>query len=297
MTTKQEASDILGVSLTASEEEIKKAYKQLAFKWHPDRNADNLEEANKKFLEVKTAYEFLTSSSSNSQTNNNTKSPHQRHVAGATVELSFAEIINGKQNAPINLIIFVPCGECKTNTSVCHSCNGKGTLEINGFLKGKGITCIFCGGTGKGRCKACNGRQFKEQREQTTIAFIPPGMRYGTTVELDGLPINVLPVNQELPDNVSGVDLSTGDVTLKLPLEYPKFFTNESVDIQLLTGEQGKIRIPRNAKPEQIIRLKGKGLPTTPGKSEPRGNLLFQLELTWPKQNYTKEQIEKLKTI
>lgn len=293
--TREEALQKLELQSDASDEDAKKAYQKLAFKWHPDRNADNLEEANKKFLEVKSAYEFLTAKNVNKQSVGNNQT--QRHVAGAIAELTFADLINGKQNAPINLIIFVPCDECAKNTTKCQACNGSGTLEVNGFFKGKGIPCLFCGGSGKGNCKTCNGRQYKEQREQTTIAFIPPGMRYGTTAELDGLPIKILPVKHELPENVNNIDITTGEVTLNLPLEYPKFFTNESVDIELLTGERGKIRIPKNAKPNQIIRLKGKGLPTTPGKAEPRGNLLFQLELVWPKENYTKEQIEKLKNI
>lgn len=43
---------ILGVSRGATEDEIKKAYKKAALKWHPDRNTDNTEQATKKFKEV-----------------------------------------------------------------------------------------------------------------------------------------------------------------------------------------------------------------------------------------------------
>ena len=49
---------ILGVSTNATEKEIKKSYRKLALKWHPDRN--NTKDADKKFKAISEAYSILS---------------------------------------------------------------------------------------------------------------------------------------------------------------------------------------------------------------------------------------------
>ena len=57
---KKDYYKILGVKKSAKEKDLKKAYRKLALKWHPDKNPDKKEEATAKFTEISEAYEVLS---------------------------------------------------------------------------------------------------------------------------------------------------------------------------------------------------------------------------------------------
>ena len=59
MANKKDLYDILGVNRDANDEDIKKSYRKLAMKYHPDRNPDS-KDSEEKFKEAKSAYEVLS---------------------------------------------------------------------------------------------------------------------------------------------------------------------------------------------------------------------------------------------
>ena len=60
MSSKKDFYEILGVKKDATKDEIRKAYKKLALKWHPDKNPENKKEAEEKFKEIAEAYSVLS---------------------------------------------------------------------------------------------------------------------------------------------------------------------------------------------------------------------------------------------
>lgn len=60
MSTQRDYYEVLGLKKGASDAEIKSAYRKMALKWHPDRNADKKAESEQKFKEINEAYQVLS---------------------------------------------------------------------------------------------------------------------------------------------------------------------------------------------------------------------------------------------
>jgi molecular chaperone DnaJ len=184
--------EILGVSSDCSEEELKKAYKQKCFEYHPDRFAaespEKQKEAEEQFKKIQNAYnsikdgsygtsqqnehfggfsDFFSGLFSRFQTRYQQPSIIQAEIPNP-IKLTFAEAISGcKKN--LNYKLELNCFPCNGNGVVpssisCKECDGKGVKtverkEIFGFFR-QTITCHVCGGSKKElhECKECKGK-------------------------------------------------------------------------------------------------------------------------------------------
>ena len=87
--------EILGVGRSASDEEIKKAYRKLAIKYHPDKNPDD-KEAEEKFKEISAAFEILKDPDKRRKYDQFGHDAEEEHRAVLTHLIFFATFLAGE---------------------------------------------------------------------------------------------------------------------------------------------------------------------------------------------------------
>ena len=90
---KRDYYEVLGVNKDATDDDLKKAYRKLAMKWHPDRNPDN-PRAEEHFKEAKEAYEVLADSGKRSAYDQFGHAGVDPHTAGAGGGAGFGDIFS-----------------------------------------------------------------------------------------------------------------------------------------------------------------------------------------------------------
>lgn len=188
MAEKRDYYEVLGVEKNASPEDIKKTYRKLAIKYHPDKNQGN-KEAETKFKEIAEAYEVLSNPDKRSEydqfghagkrgmgfgdfdLNNfmrnmygNSFFRQGRQVnKGSSIRIKFPltleEMYNGV-NKKIKFKKQVPCSHCNSKgheaggeIEKCPHCGGNGMI-LNSFMQGntmyqQATTCPHCKGSGR----------------------------------------------------------------------------------------------------------------------------------------------------
>lgn len=303
---------VLGVEKKASGEEIKKAFRKLAVKYHPDRNPNN-KQAEEKFKEISEAYEvlgdeekrqkydqFMRYGNPSRQTVNNSNSspwggkyrPSSPSDIGFDFENygSFEDFINDLMGKPVG-----DSGKRKTNTSNFNDFNyGSGNQRGNDVERNISLTYS----------QAYRGVETKLNLGAETVTVkIPPGAKNDSKIRLKGK-------GQSHP-----ITNIKGDLFLKVQLKPHDFFSFDDDDNLIcevpvtpveavLGGEinvptpEGEVtvKIPTGIRHGQFLRLRGKGWSNSQGGN---GDLLVKVAIATPSQITEKEKqyYEKIKEI
>ena len=316
---KRDYYEVLGVQKGAGEEEIKKAYKKMARKYHPDLNPGD-KDAEEKFKEVNEAYEVLSDSE---------KKARYDQFGFAGVDPNFGAGAGGwgggaggagfdfgdlgdifgsffgggfgggqtrrNPNAPqrgesIRMNLTISFEEaafgCEKELEVdryenCETCHGSGAAPGT-----SPETCPDCGGSGVVR------------RRRKIQASVPAGIDNGQTISIRGqgnagknggpagdllVTITVRPHELFRREGTS--------VICEAPITFPQAVLGAELEIPTIDGKV-KYDIPEGTQSGTTFRLKGKGIPALNGRG--RGDQYVTVYIETPR-NLNREQKEALK--
>lgn len=306
---------VLGVDRKASQEEIGKAFRSLAAKYHPDRNPESPQEASVKFKEVTAAYELLGDESKRKQYDfyssgqfpgfgfrsrnkvddafDNLFSqffgngrPHSS-VSKTRIKVSLAEAFSGCVKT-VKSESHEPCSACSATGSSewtrCGGCNGSGFLFTSEGPMRIQTSCVHCSGRGsvsKQSCKSCNGRGHLVKSEKEVEVKVPRGVEDGMQIRLSGEG----PGGSDLfvvvgVDKHPSMERQQRSLVASVDVPYSTLVLGGEVPFRLFESDI-RVKIPPKTRSGSRLRIKGQGMPAIQNP-EIRGDLFLDLNLAMP---------------
>lgn len=277
---------ILGVERSASEDDIRKAYRKLAMKYHPDRNPND-KQAEERFKEINEAYQVLSDSQKRTHYDRLGSDYSNWQRRGAPGDFNWDQYGNG-----------VPGGVRVEYSDLDDLFGGAG--GFSDFFR----TIFGRGSEGMGTSTRTRAHQ-QPQGYQQELEITLEEAYQGTTrvLQTDGKQKQVrIPAGVRTGSKVRVAGAGPNGLDLYLIVEVrddPRFerrgndlHTTATVDIfaAILGGEaevetlNGKIKlnVPAGTQPEQVFRLAGRGMPSVKNEKE-KGDLYVRLKVQIPK--------------
>jgi curved DNA-binding protein len=292
----QDYYKVLGIDRKASQEEVKRAYRKLAMKYHPDRNPGN-KASEEKFKQINEAYEVLGDEKKRSHYDQLGASYNQWQATGGQGNFNWADWF--MQSA----------GRGRTQVDVGNLDDLFGTGGFSDFF-----TTIFGGFGGASHTQTHPTARPRSYDQPTSISLseayqgtsrmiqienrrvevkIPPGAKTGTRVRVAG----VVPGNSQNSDLYLVIDVSPDT---KFERKGDDLYCESSVDLftAVLGGQVSVstlagnvlLTVPPGTQPGQTFRLAGKGMPKLRSHNE-YGDLYVRLKIQIPR-NLTASQRE-----
>ena len=327
---------VLGVERGASGDDIKKAYRKLARKYHPDINPGNAE-AETKFKEINEAYEVLSDGEKRTKYDRFGAdfNRYQQSGNGGGFDWSQYATQSGQH------VDFGNFGGGGFSDFFETLFGGTGPRQTTGYGAGAGArrqrgqdyeqpteitleeaytgtqrqiriespqTCLTCRGTGAHNnnvCATCDGTGISGSQTRTLTVKIPAGVDNGARVRAagEGGPgINGGPrgdlflVVSVLPH--PRYERTGADLRTKVPVDMYILMLGGDVRVPLLSGKTLTLTIPANTPNGKVFRLRGQGMPRL-GRPEERGDLFVTAEAQLPANLSPREQelVQELRNI
>jgi len=312
---------ILEIDKNATEEDIKKAYRKQATKWHPDKNKNNKEHATKKFQEISKANEILSDPEKRKHYDEyglNNNMPDMEHFnpfermfnfggmgekkekkETITINITLKYLYEGKEKT-IKITSKNKCEKCNASCIKCNECDGK-VIKImlnrmGNMIQQQQMPCMKCNQTGKiiknENCKFCKNGLIDKKTDYNLL--IEKNQDYKKQIKLEGLGNYNFETKKQndlfLEFNVKDdkYTVNNYDIVYEYPINIGDAITGQNLFFHHPNGKNYILKTKEILKNDDIKFIKNLGLPTSYGY----GNLILQFKYIYPQKILTSEEFE-----